>query len=207
MITPTLYPFMFIYLFIHLFIYLLINLSIFIEYVIGEAEWLTESRKCEGIVIDDFFSSSKSVRIESVKDEEMSIDEILYDGVTADYENTYHGNLNIFYAKNLKPITGDVDNKNEMKMISPNNEKSVNSTVLPDTIIRQMILHEIHSNGLGPDWNYQDSLELLLGTYCTYALNTILLFIYFLIVSTIYHTRILFRFIYDELISIYCIEM
>jgi hypothetical protein len=37
------------------------------------------------------------------------------------------------------------------------------NTVHPDTILRQMILHEIHSDGMGPDWEYQDSLELLLG--------------------------------------------
>ena len=138
-----------------------------VEHIIGEAEWLTESRKCEGIIIDSSFPLLHPERLESVVDEEMSIDEILYDGVTADYENTYHGNLNVFYAKNLKPIVTDESKEGKSSLL--NIETPVNTTVLPDTIIRQMIIHEIHSNGLGPDWNYEDSLGLLLGKYYLYV--------------------------------------
>ena len=60
-------------------------------------------------------------------------------------------------------------NEEGKKSASSNIEIPENTTVLPDTILRQMIIHEIHSNGLGPDWNYQDSLELLLGKYHVYV--------------------------------------
>ena len=66
------------------------------------------------------------------------------------------------------------------KSTSSNIEIPENTTVLPDTILRQMIIHEIHSNGLGPDWNYQDSLELLLGKYHVYVHIYILLNVIFI---------------------------
>ena len=69
----------------------------------------------------------------------------------------------------MKPIVAVGSNEEGKKSASSNIEIPENTIVLPDTIIRQMIIHEIHSNGLGPDWNYQDSLELLLGKYHVYV--------------------------------------
>ena len=119
--------------------------------VIGEAEWRSEANRCEGIRIDtdtDSFSSppqsaavSKSDRV-SDSDEDAPPPNILYDGVISDFESTHHGMLSC----HIEPVASHEDN-----------------TVHPDTILRQMILHEIHSDGMGPDWEYQDSLELLLG--------------------------------------------
>ena len=70
-------------------------------------------------------------------------------------------------------------NEEGKESASSNIEIPENTTVLPDTILRQMIIHEIHSNGLGPDWNYQDSLELLLGKYHVYVHIYILLNVIF----------------------------
>ena len=70
-------------------------------------------------------------------------------------------------------------NEEGKKSTSSNIGIPENTIVLPDTIIRQMIIHEIHSNGLGPDWNYQDSLELLLGKYHVYVHIYILLNVIF----------------------------
>jgi hypothetical protein len=120
--------------------------------VIGEAEWKSEANRCEGITIDSF-SSPKSSAI-SNSDMKSDFDgnnpphNILYDGVIADFESTHHGML----SSHLEPVALYEDN-----------------TVHPDTILRQMILHEIHSDGMGPDWEYQESLELLLGRCSTYA--------------------------------------
>ena len=159
-----------------------------LEHVIGEAEWRTESKKCEGIIIDKFFnhtSSTDSVphagTIITTADgrllnhDENILKNILYDGVVIDFENTYHGKQINYLNKNIDQVT-DQNNNNQEKKISeplhstPTSQESAHNTiesdceiVHPDTIIRQMILHEIHGDGLGPDWGYQDSLELLLG--------------------------------------------
>ena len=154
------------------------------ENVIGEAEWKTESRKCEGIIIDKYFPDLGPANLDSIENSEISIEKILYDGVVPDYENTFHGNLNTFYAKNLK--SNVIESQNSTEIIIPeniennknisnntndnknnhenNNENNMNNIVLPDTIVRQIILHEIHAEGMGPDWDYADSLNLLLGT-------------------------------------------
>ena len=100
---------------------------------------------------------------------------VLYDGVVTEFENTYHGNENNYLKNNIDRVT---DQTNENTKVSgpahsntisqENSKKFVGSDceiVHPDTIIRQMILHEIHGDGLGPDWGYQDSLELLLGRH------------------------------------------
>jgi hypothetical protein len=59
---------------------------------------------------------------------------------------------------NINPDINDTDVN-----INPN----INNTdiVNPDTVIRQLILHDIHANGLGPNWGYFESLEYLLGIY------------------------------------------
>ena len=157
------------------------------ENVIGEAEWKTESRKCEGIIIDKYFPDLGPDNLESIENSEISIEKMLYDGVVPDYENTFHGNLNTFYAKNLKSTVVDSQNSTEKNVsenitnnnnisnnannyennhennYENNNENNMNNIVLPDTIVRQIILHEIHAEGMGPDWDYADSLNLLLG--------------------------------------------
>ena len=80
----------------------------------------------------------------------------------------------------MKPIVAVGSNEEGKKSTSSNIEIPENTIVLPDTILRQMIIHEIHSNGLGPDWNYQDSLELLLGKYHVYVHIYILLKVIFI---------------------------
>ena len=114
--------------------------------VIGEAEWKSEANRCEGIVIDSFLSSSDSAvpnsDVTSDIEGDTPVYDMLYDGVIADFESTHHGRL----SSHLEPL-----------------ESPVSNIVHPDTILRQMILHEIHSDGMGPDWEFQDSLELLLG--------------------------------------------
>jgi hypothetical protein len=122
--------------------------------VIGEAEWKSEANRCEGITIDSFSSPESSAvsNSDTISDFDGNNPpyNILYDGVIADFESTHHGML----SSRLEPVASHEDN-----------------TVHPDTILRQMILHEIHSDGMGPDWEYQDSLELLLGWCSDYALH------------------------------------
>ena len=96
---------------------------------------------------ESFTSSSASTSDEN----------ILYDGVITDFENTVHGN-----EKNYLKISGVNSSSGADRSLTVSEGEDM--TVHPDTIMRQMILHEIHAEGLGPDWNYQDSLELLLGT-------------------------------------------
>ena len=81
---------------------------------------------------------------------------ILYDGVIADFENTVHGNERNYQKTSAVDSLSEVDLSLEVS-------ESGDMTVHPDTLMRQMILHEIHAEGMGPDWNYQDSLDLLLG--------------------------------------------
>ena len=160
-----------------------------LEHVIGEAEWKNESKKCEGIVIDEFFKNILST--DSVphtgttittadqsllNHEDHSPRNVLYDGVVTEFENTYHGKQSNYLNKNIDDVSDQ--NNNNQESFSPLHSATTSQEkthgfnesdceiVHPDTIIRQMILHEIHGDGLGPDWGYQDSLELLLGEIC-----------------------------------------
>ena len=132
------------------------------EIVLGEAEWRSESKKCEGIRIDSsispgMLSSTNSAVDESSVSAATSDGNILYDGVISEFENTVHGNIrNYIKTTDLNSLSDG----NRSLTVTESGEM----TVHPDTIMRQMILHEIHAEGMGPDWSYQDSLELLLGT-------------------------------------------
>ena len=97
---------------------------------------------------DEHFTSTST----STSDEN-----ILYDGVITDFENTFHG-----HEKNYLKAGGVNSSSHVDRSLTVS--EGGDMTVHPDTIMRQMILHEIHAEGLGPDWSYQDSLELLLGT-------------------------------------------
>lgn len=133
-----------------------------LEIVLGEAEWRSESKKCEGIRIDSsaspgMLSSTNSAVDESSVSAATSDENILYDGVIFEFENTVHGNIKNYMKNSDLNSLSDGDRSLTVT-------ESGEMTVHPDTIMRQMILHEIHAEGMGPDWNYQDSLELLLGT-------------------------------------------
>lgn len=127
---------------------------------------MSEAKKCEGIRIASSLSPAMLSTTDSDVDElsdststSTADENILYDGVIADFENTVHGNERN-YVK-----TNEVDTPSKVNLDrSLAASESGDMTVHPDTIMRQMILHEIHAEGLGPDWSYQDSLELLLGT-------------------------------------------
>ena len=132
------------------------------EIVLGEAEWRSESKKCEGIRIDSSVSprmlSSTDYAVNESSVSAGTFDEnILYDGVISEFENTVHGNIRNYKKSSELNTLSDGD-----RLLTVT--ESGDMTVHPDTIIRQIILHEIHAEGMGPDWNYQDSLELLLGT-------------------------------------------
>ena len=89
------------------------------------------------------------------------MERILYDGVISNFEDTYHGRIDVFYQKNTESST---ENETELKSVNLSEDVvDLNNVVLRDTILRQMIVHEVHGEGLGPDWGYQDSVELLLG--------------------------------------------
>lgn len=138
------------------------------EIVLGEAEWRSESKKCEGIRIDSSVSPGMlSSTDDAVNESSVSAatydENILYDGVISEFENTVHGNIRNYMKTSELNTLSDGDRSLTVT-------ESGDMTVHPDTIIRQIILHEIHAEGMGPDWNYQDSLELLLGI--TIFINT-----------------------------------
>lgn len=138
------------------------------EIVLGEAEWRSESKKCEGIrvgssVSPGMLSSTDDAVNESSVSAATYDENILYDGVISEFENTVHGNIRNYMKTSELNTLSDGDRSLTVT-------ESGDMTVHPDTIIRQIILHEIHAEGMGPDWNYQDSLELLLGT--TIFINT-----------------------------------
>jgi hypothetical protein len=137
-----------------------------LEIVLGEAEWMSEAKKCEGIRIDSSLSAAMLSTTDSAVDElsdststSTADGNILYDGVIADFENTVHGNERNYLKTNEVDSSSKIDVDRSLAV-----SESGDMTVHPDTIMRQLILHEIHAEGLGPDWSYQDSLELLLGT-------------------------------------------
>lgn len=127
---------------------------------------MSESKKCEGIRIDSSLSPAMLSTTESAVDDlsdsisaSTSDANILYYGVIAAFENTVHGDERNYQKTNEVDSSSKVDVDRSLAV-----SQSGDMTVHPDTIVRQMILHEIHAEGLGPDWSYQDSLELLLGT-------------------------------------------
>lgn len=127
---------------------------------------MSESKKCEGIRIDSSLSPAMLSTTESAVDELSDSTStppfdanILYDGVIAAFEETVHGNERNYLKTNEVDSSSKVIVERSLAV-----SESGDMTVHPDTIMRQMILHEIHAEGLGPDWSYQDSLELLLGT-------------------------------------------
>jgi hypothetical protein len=127
---------------------------------------MSEAKKCEGIRIDTSLSPAVLSSTDSAVDElsdststSTADGNFLYDGVIADFENTVHGNERNYLKANEVDTSSKIDVDRSLAA-----SESGDMTVHPDTIMRQMILHEIHAEGLGPDWSYQDSLELLLGT-------------------------------------------